>query len=108
VISAGFDASLYEHSYMSRHGRKVPTSFYYRFTREVGEFANKFARKRVVSVLEGGYAARALCSGVFAHVVGLGLGDVVDEMVKEEWWTLENLVKVGSFFLSIRINGFFT
>jgi len=91
-ISAGFDASLHEHPYMSRHGRKVPTSFYHRFTHDIAEFAAKHARSRVVSVLEGGYSSRALSSGAFAHVIGLSA--IPPEKVQEEWWSLENLVKL--------------
>lgn len=77
---------------MSRHGRTVPTSFYYKFTEEVGKFAAKYAKNRVVSVLEGGYSSRALSSGAFAHLVGLA--DVPASSVVEEWWSLDNLVKV--------------
>jgi len=46
----------------------------------------------VVSVLEGGYSSRALSSGAFAHL--LGLTDVPADMVSEEWWSLENLIKL--------------
>ena len=41
----------HEHDYMSRHGRKVPVSFYHRFTRDACAFADKFARGRLVRVL---------------------------------------------------------
>jgi hypothetical protein len=84
---------------MSRHGRTVPTSFYYRFTKDVAEFAAKYARSRVVSVLEGGYSARALCSGAFAHLIGLA--QLPAESVSEEWWSLDNLIKVSSLRKSL-------
>jgi len=77
---------------MSRHGRKVPTSFYHRFTKDVAEFAARHAKSRVVSVLEGGYSARALSSGAFAHLIGLA--GIPTDKVSEEWWSLENLVKL--------------
>lgn len=77
---------------MSRHGRRVPTSFYYRFAQDVGKFAEKYAKGRVVSVLEGGYSQRALSSGAFAHLVGLV--DPPANKIDETWWGLDNLVKV--------------
>ncbi|KAG1732391.1 arginase deacetylase [Suillus paluster] len=90
-ISCGFDACEHEYPSMSRHNRKVPTSFYHRLTRDTCAFADVYARGRVVSVLEGGYSDRALSSGAMAHVCGL----VVDTIqVDERWWELENLVKL--------------
>lgn len=80
---------------MSRHNRKVPTSFYYRFSRDVCAISDKYAKGRIVSVLEGGYSDRALTSGAMAHLSGL-----VDDTesaggkVQEEWWNVENLEKV--------------
>lgn len=77
---------------MSRHGRKVPTSFYHRFAVDTCIFADKFARGRIISVLEGGYSDRALTSGAMAHLCGMtamGSGTVDDR-----WWSLENLEKV--------------
>ncbi|KAI0300365.1 histone deacetylase domain-containing protein [Russula brevipes] len=78
-ISAGFDASEHETPSMSRHNRKVPTSFFYRFTQDVCKFANKWAQGRIVSVLEGGYSDKALLSGAMAHLAGL------------TWWSPENV-----------------
>ncbi len=60
---------------MSRHNRKVPTSFFYRFTQDVCAFANKWAQGRMVSVLEGGYSFKALLSGAMAHLTGLVDGE---------------------------------
>ncbi|KAK5686433.1 histone deacetylase [Elasticomyces elasticus] len=70
-LSAGFDASEWEGSGMQRHAVNVPTVFYARFTRDVVSMADEECGGRVVSVLEGGYSDRALCSGVMAHLGGL-------------------------------------
>ncbi|KAF8527331.1 histone deacetylase domain-containing protein [Gautieria morchelliformis] len=90
-ISAGFDASEHETASMSRHARKLPTGFFKKFTRDVRTLADKYAKGRIVSVLEGGYSDRALCSGAMAHVLGL-----VEEAaeVDESWWSVENLAKI--------------
>lgn len=56
---------------MNRHGCKLPTGFYHRFTREVGQFADTYASGRLVSVMEGGYDDKAIVSGAMAHVCGL-------------------------------------
>ncbi|KAK4240877.1 hypothetical protein C8A03DRAFT_30953 [Achaetomium macrosporum] len=73
-LSAGFDASEYEGVGMQRHNVNVPTDFYARFTRDVVRIAAEertSVEGRIVSVLEGGYSDRALCSGVFSHLCGL-------------------------------------
>ena len=70
-VSCGFDASEYEYPSMSRHGRHVPASFYYRFAKDVRALADRQARGRVVSVLEGGYSDRALIAGGLAWLTGL-------------------------------------
>ncbi|KAI9443126.1 Arginase/deacetylase [Lactarius indigo] len=92
-ISAGFDASEYETPSMSRHNRKVPTSFFYRFTRDVCAFANKWAKGRIVSVLEGGYSDKALLSGAMAHLTGLVDGESASGKYdsRETWWSSENV-----------------
>jgi histone deacetylase HOS3 len=96
--SAGFDASEHETPSMSRHNRKVPTSFFYRFTQDVCAFANKWAQGRIVSVLEGGYSDKALLSGAMAHLVGLVDGESVAEKdndhSRETWWSPENVQMV--------------
>ncbi|EPQ51096.1 Arginase/deacetylase [Gloeophyllum trabeum ATCC 11539] len=92
-ISCGFDACEHEYPSMSRHQRKVPASFYHRFARDAAALADRYARGRLVSVLEGGYSDRALTSGAMAHICGLvDLGEKT-ECVKEVWWDLDNLVK---------------
>ncbi|KAK3638359.1 histone deacetylase [Elasticomyces elasticus] len=80
-LSAGFDASEWEGSGMQRHAVNVPTGFYARFTRDVVVMAQEECGGRVVSVLEGGYSDRALCSGVMSHLSGL-CGRSVDEQTK--------------------------
>jgi histone deacetylase HOS3 len=76
---------------MSRHGRKVPTSFYHRFTRDARRFAGRYAKGRLISVLEGGYSDRALVGGAMAHVAGLVELGEGEQRVDEGWWGVENL-----------------
>ncbi|KIM73669.1 hypothetical protein PILCRDRAFT_99268 [Piloderma croceum F 1598] len=91
-ISYGFDACQYEYPSMSRHGRKVPTSFYHRFTVDACAFTDRYAQGRLVSVLEGGYSDRALASGAMAHLCGLV--NPGEGKVNEQWWNVENLEKL--------------
>ncbi|GAB1316599.1 histone deacetylase [Madurella fahalii] len=73
-LSAGFDASEWEDAGMQRHNVNVPTEFYARLTRDVVRIAAEEGTSvegRIISVLEGGYSDRALCSGVFSHLCGL-------------------------------------
>ncbi|KAI6044719.1 arginase deacetylase [Pisolithus marmoratus] len=94
-ISCGFDACEHEYPSMSRHGRRVPVSFYHRFTRDTCSFADQYARGRLVSVLEGGYSDKALISGAMAHVCGLvELEEEGRGWVDEEWWNTENISKL--------------
>lgn len=84
-ISAGFDASEWEGAGMQRHHVNVPTEFYAKFTADVVRMAeeeNLGVDGRVISVLEGGYSNRALTSGVFSHLSGLGdtTGTVDDQV----------------------------
>lgn len=117
-ISAGFDASEWEGSGMQRHKVNVPTEFYARFTQDVVKLAQEIesCEGRVISVLEGGYSDRALCSGVLSHLSGLcsspvspevsGLGGLMSQMnglsinglgqpeswrYEKEWWSAANL-----------------
>ncbi|KAJ1021107.1 hypothetical protein NDA16_003893 [Ustilago loliicola] len=99
LISAGFDACSYEYPGMQRHGKHVPPSFYHTFARDAVHFAESHAQGKLVSVLEGGYSDRALCSAALAHVTGLavptGLGqERGQEGREEEYWKLENLIAV--------------
>ncbi|KAI6123421.1 arginase deacetylase [Pisolithus croceorrhizus] len=94
-ISCGFDACEHEYPSMSRHGRRVPASFYHRFTRDTCSLADQYARGRLVSVLEGGYSDKALISGAMAHVCGLvELEGEERDWVDEEWWNTENISKL--------------
>lgn len=87
---------------MSRHGRKVPVSFYYQFAKDAAGFADRFAKGRLISVLEGGYSDRALTSGAMAHLVGLADGPGEGE-ADRSWWDVDNLIKVRKcyFFHSV-------
>ncbi|KAJ6622555.1 Arginase/deacetylase [Mycena sp. CBHHK59/15] len=88
-ISCGFDASEHEMPSMSRHNRRVPTSFFYRFARDACAFSDRYAGGKLISVLEGGYSDRALTSGSMAHLSGLvDLPNALDD----EWWNAENLI----------------
>lgn len=78
---------------MSRHGRKVPTSFYERFTMDTRVFANEVAQGKLVSVLEGGYSDRALASGAMAHLTGLA-SQSLSWGSRLNWWSESNLAKV--------------
>ena len=85
-LSAGFDASEWESSGMQRHKVNVPTDFYARLTRDVVRLAaeeGSGVEGRIISVLEGGYSDRALCSGVFSHLSGLAGGDPI--AIKREY-----------------------
>ncbi|KAK6440862.1 histone deacetylase [Oleoguttula sp. CCFEE 5521] len=78
-ISAGFDASEYEGEGMQRHKVNVPTEFYARFTSDIVQLSQETGSGcdgRVISVLEGGYSDRALCSGVLSHLSGLCLAEM--------------------------------
>jgi histone deacetylase HOS3 len=80
-LSAGFDASEWEGEGMQRHKVNVPTEFYARIAQDVVKLAAEeglHVDGRVVSVLEGGYSDRALCSGIMSHLSGLA-GDQTSE-----------------------------
>ncbi|KAG8766343.1 hypothetical protein FRC15_006459, partial [Serendipita sp. 397] len=90
-ISCGFDASELEYESMSRHGRKVPVGFYYRFTKDAKAFAAEFSNGKVVSVLEGGYSDRTLMAGGMAHLAGLVEDGEGTLRGPEGWWSDINL-----------------
>ncbi|EJD01127.1 Arginase/deacetylase [Fomitiporia mediterranea MF3/22] len=90
-ISCGFDACEHEYPSMSRHNRRVPTSFYFRFAVDANNFANRFANGKLISVLEGGYSDRALISGGMAHISGLVDAVSLGAEINEEWWSVPNL-----------------
>ncbi|KAG9106716.1 hypothetical protein FRC07_008754 [Ceratobasidium sp. 392] len=87
-VSCGFDAGEHEYESMSRHGRRVPTTFYHRFARDATTFANTYAEGRVVGVLEGGYSDRALIAGGMAWTAGM-----IGESADRSRWGVENLEK---------------
>ncbi|WVQ63278.1 uncharacterized protein L199_001429 [Kwoniella botswanensis] len=90
-ISAGFDACEHEHQGMQRHDRRVPTSFYSRYTKDIVAFADEYTEGKVVSVLEGGYSDRALTSAAMGHIVGMK-GDLPEKC--DEWWTEQELINI--------------
>ncbi|CZT42102.1 related to histone deacetylase HOS3 [Rhynchosporium secalis] len=84
-LSAGFDASEWESSGMQRHKVNVPTEFYARLTSDVVKLAGEEGLGvdgRIISVLEGGYSDRALCTGVLSHLSGMSAGDPM--IIKKE------------------------
>lgn len=70
-ISCGFDACSYELPGMQRHNKHVPPGFYGKVADDIVALAEQTAHGKVVSLLEGGYGDRALCSGTIAHLLGL-------------------------------------
>ncbi|WWC65093.1 uncharacterized protein I303_107707 [Kwoniella dejecticola CBS 10117] len=90
-ISAGFDACEHEHQGMQRHDRRVPTSFYSRYTKDIAAFADQHTEGKIVSVLEGGYSDRALTSAAMGHIVGMK--GVLPEGC-DAWWTEQELINI--------------
>ena len=101
-LSAGFDASEWESSGMQRHKVNVPTEFYARLTRDVVKLAAEEGTGvdgRIISVLEGGYSDRALCTGVFSHLSGLAGGQsiTIKKEVNHAGLGYEMGQKIGAF-----------
>ncbi|CAE6442400.1 unnamed protein product [Rhizoctonia solani] len=90
-VSCGFDAGEHEYESMSRHNRRVPTTFYHRFACDAREFAQSYAKGRVVGVLEGGYSDRALVSGGMAWINGM-IGNTHPDA--RDLWSVANLEKI--------------
>lgn len=91
-LSAGFDGSEHESRGMQRHGYNLPTNFYQRFASDSRQLANTYASGKILSVLEGGYADRAITSGTYAFMVGLS--GVTEKSVNHkslDWWSLPRL-----------------
>ncbi|KAF8600397.1 Arginase/deacetylase [Ceratobasidium sp. AG-I] len=95
-VSCGFDAGEHEYESMSRHNRRVPTTFYNRFAHDTRLFADVVAQGRVVGVLEGGYSDRALVGGGIAWVAGML------EIEDKEWWSVGNLEKLEAAALNTK------
>ena len=101
-LSAGFDASEWESSGMQRHKVNVPTEFYARLTRDVVRVAAEEGTAvdgRIISVLEGGYSDRALCTGVFSHLSGLAGGNptAINKELSPTGLGFEISQRIGSF-----------
>ena len=91
-LSAGFDASEHETKGMQRHGYNLPTHFYQRFACDTIDLANRYAAGKILSVLEGGYADRAITSGSYAFMVGLsGVSEESVDHMSREWWSVQRL-----------------
>lgn len=75
---------------MQRHDRRVPVSFFSRYTKDIVAFADKYTEGKVVSVLEGGYSDRALTSAAMGHVIGL-----LDRSGAAGWWSENELLNVS-------------
>ncbi|KAK4228818.1 histone deacetylase domain-containing protein [Podospora fimiseda] len=103
-ISAGFDASEHEDEGMRRHKVNVPTEFYARITRDIARIAEEEStgvEGRIISVLEGGYSDRTLCSGVLSHICGLTTSDENSTALSKfgpvspyssSWWSRDELL----------------
>ena len=68
LISAGFDA--HDSDPVASLGLKSEDFGY--LTSIVTDIASRYAKGRIVSVLEGGYHLRALVSSVLSHLEALG------------------------------------
>ncbi|KAK4163198.1 histone deacetylase domain-containing protein, partial [Cladorrhinum sp. PSN259] len=95
-ISAGFDASEHEGEGMRRHKVHVPTEFYARITRDIVKIAEEEGtgvEGRVISVMEGGYSDRTLCSGALSHLCGLTSTAETDALTPYDpsWWSVDEL-----------------
>jgi histone deacetylase HOS3 len=91
-LSAGFDASEHETKGMQRHGYNLPTHFYQRFACDSINLADRYASGKILSVLEGGYADRAITSGSFAYMIGLsGVSESSVDRKSWEWWSVPRL-----------------
>ena len=97
-LSAGFDASEHETKGMQRHGYNLPTRFYQRFACDAIALANRYASGKILSVLEGGYADRAIISGSFAFMVGLsGVPEKSVDHESREWWSVPRLALLEKY-----------
>lgn len=107
-LSAGFDASEWEGVGMQRHKVNVPTEFYARLTRDVVRIAAEVGTAvegRVISVLEGGYSDRALCSGIMSHVCGLAGASPTEKnqahnQYNPSWWSTVELERLETTLMT--------
>lgn len=97
LISAGFDACTHEQPGMQRHGKSVPPQFYETFTKDAVQMANDWCAGKCVSILEGGYSDRALTSGVIAHLIGMGVSGIANDLYQpSNLYQLEKVAKMAS------------
>lgn len=106
-FSAGFDASEWESAGMQRHHVNVPTEFYARLSQDVVKLAAEEGLAvdgRVISVLEGGYSDRALCSGIMSHLSGLVGGSHEQSPIKTEQESSGLAYEMGQRIGAINLN----
>lgn len=97
LISAGFDACTHETPGMQRHGKNVPPQFYEVFTKDAVAMADQYCAGKCVSILEGGYSDRALTSGAIAHLIGLGVPGITDDLYQpSNLYQLEKVAKMAA------------
>lgn len=72
IVSAGFDAHVRDP--LGGGGQALEAEDFAWATRAIADVANRHAKGRVVSSLEGGYDLQALGSSALAHVRALSLG----------------------------------
>lgn len=96
LISCGFDACQHEYPGMQRHGKSVPVGFYHQFASDASALADEVAEGKVVSIMEGGYADRAIASGAFAHTLGLAepARTSLSDKDLQRWWDVQHLASL--------------
>ena len=72
IVSAGFDA--HRNDPVGGGGQNLEAEDFAWATRAIASVANRHAKGRVVSSLEGGYDLQALGRSALAHVTALGEG----------------------------------
>lgn len=79
---------------MQRHGKSVPPQFYQIFTEDVVALAEDKCAGKCVSILEGGYSDRALTSATMAHLIGMGLPALQEDIYhNSNLYQLEKIAK---------------
>ncbi|KAA1096761.1 hypothetical protein PGT21_027884 [Puccinia graminis f. sp. tritici] len=103
-VSAGFDACEHESEDMSRYAKKLPTSFFNRFARDISRFSEAHCHGRLISVLEGGYSERALTGSSLSYMLGLMGRETGEETVGPAWGAgrLERLIRLCKRTESVR------
>jgi histone deacetylase HOS3 len=83
---------------MQRHGYNLPTHFYQRFAGDAIELADRYCSGKILSVLEGGYADRAITSGTFSYIIGLsGVTEKSVDRKSSQWWSVPRLTMLEKY-----------